>query len=168
MVIIKHIANIITAARLILSVPLIFTKPFSAAFYILYSLCGLSDMADGFIARHTNTESKTGERLDSAADFLFLAVCFIKVFPCLYLPPWIWVWVGIIFAVRVVNIVIGFVRHGKAVAMHTLLNKATGLLLFLIPFFIPALNILYPVIITCVVATLACLHEGYLILKDKG
>ena len=167
MIIIKHIANIITSARLILSVPLILIKPFSAAFYILYSLCGLSDMADGFIARRTNTESKTGEKLDSAADFMFLAVCFIKIFPCLSLPPWIWAWVGIIFAIRTANIIIGFVRHGKAIAMHTPFNKITGLMLFLIPFFIPALSILYPVIITCVVATLACLHEGYLILKDK-
>ena len=124
-------------------------------------------MADGFIARRTNTESKMGERLDSAADFLFLAVCFIKIIPCLSLSLWIWVWVGIIFAVRVVNIVIGFIRHGKAVAMHTILNKITGLLLFLIPFFIHSFNILCPVIITCVIATLACVHEGYLILKDK-
>ncbi|MGN0574120.1 MAG: CDP-alcohol phosphatidyltransferase family protein [Acutalibacteraceae bacterium] len=167
MVIIKQIANIITAARLVLSVPLIFTKPFSAAFYILYSLCGLSDMADGFIARRTNTESKTGEKLDSAADFLFLAVCFIKIIPCLSLPSWVWGWVGIIFAVRVVNIVIGFIRHGKAVAMHTLFNKITGLLLFLIPFFIPAFSVMYPVILTCVIATIACVHEGYLVIKDK-
>lgn len=87
-------------------------------------------MADGFIARRTNTESKTGEKLDSAADFMFLAVCFIKIFPCLSLPLWVWVWVGIIFAIRIANIIIGFVVTGKQLQCTPISTKSRGLCCF--------------------------------------
>jgi CDP-diacylglycerol--glycerol-3-phosphate 3-phosphatidyltransferase len=39
-----------------------------AVFLTLYALCGLTDVADGIVARKTNTQSKTGARLDTIAD----------------------------------------------------------------------------------------------------
>ena len=60
-------ANKMTAVRILLSVILLFLPVFSLSFWILYLLAGFSDMADGWIARHWNLVSKTGERLDSVS-----------------------------------------------------------------------------------------------------
>ena len=51
---IKHIANIITGCRLLGSVLLLFFPAFSVEFYLIYIICGFSDMIDGTIARKTN------------------------------------------------------------------------------------------------------------------
>ena len=48
-----HIANIITGIRILGSILLAFVPVFSAVFYTVYLTCGLSDMADGMIARKT-------------------------------------------------------------------------------------------------------------------
>ena len=70
----KNLANIITVSRIGLAVWMIFTEPLSPCFYILYAVCGLTDMIDGTVARITNTQSKMGALLDSVADMVFCAV----------------------------------------------------------------------------------------------
>ena len=59
----KHIANIITASRIVFSLPLFFIPLSSVWFYVLYLLCGFSDMIDGTIARTTGAVSEFGARL---------------------------------------------------------------------------------------------------------
>ena len=71
------IANIVTGFRVLISIALLFCPVFSSVFYILYLTGGLSDMADGIIARRTNTISGFGARFDTAADFVFVVVCLI-------------------------------------------------------------------------------------------
>ena len=56
----KHIANVLTGCRIFGSILLLFFPAFSLDFYILYLLCGFSDMVDGTIARKTNSTSKFG------------------------------------------------------------------------------------------------------------
>ena len=68
------IANCITVSRLLFSLAMILFPPSSVPFAVLYVLCGLTDVLDGFVARKLRTESKTGERLDSAADLFFAVV----------------------------------------------------------------------------------------------
>ena len=53
----KHIANYISISRIIMSIVLIATAPFSVMFYIIYIYCGISDMLDGYIARKSKNES---------------------------------------------------------------------------------------------------------------
>ena len=84
----KGLPNLVTSIRAAASGALIFTAPFSAAFWALYALAGLSDMLDGFLARGLHAETAAGARLDSAADFCFLAVCAAKLLPVLRLPGW--------------------------------------------------------------------------------
>ena len=74
-------ANAITGLRILMSVVLLLSPVFSLFFYALYLIAGLSDMADGIIARKTNTVSEFGSRFDSIADFVFVAVCLIKILP---------------------------------------------------------------------------------------
>ena len=70
-------ANAITGLRILVSMGLLFSQVFSPIFYGLYLIAGLSDMADGIIARKTNSVSEFGSRFDSIADFVFVAVCLI-------------------------------------------------------------------------------------------
>ena len=73
----KYIANIVTGSRIVFSLPLLFIPLSSAWFYILYLVCGFSDMIDGTIARKTGTVSKFGARLDTASDFVFMFLCWV-------------------------------------------------------------------------------------------
>ena len=60
----KHIANIITAPRILLSVVLLFLPILGAGFYVIYLLCGVTDMIDGTVARKTGAVSEFGAKLD--------------------------------------------------------------------------------------------------------
>ena len=55
----KQIANIITSCRIVLSGCLLFCQVFSGYFWIMYLICGFTDMVDGTIARRTNTVTDT-------------------------------------------------------------------------------------------------------------
>ena len=129
----KHIANIITGSRIVLSLPLLFIPLSSAWFYALYLLCGLSDMIDGTVARRTSSASEFGARLDTVSDFVFMTVALIKFVPHLHIPAWLWIWTGVIAMIKIGNAALGFVRTKELISPHTVLNKVTGLLLFLLP-----------------------------------
>ena len=99
----KHIPNIITALRLLGAVCLLPGDPAGAAFWVIYALCGVSDMVDGYLARRLHTESRTGAVLDSVADICFVACCAIKLLPVLQIPTWLWIWAGVIVLIKLVN-----------------------------------------------------------------
>ena len=141
--------------------------PLSLPFYVLYAAAGLSDILDGFIARKTNTATQFGAKLDTLADIVFAAVILIKLLPILELPLWVIGWVGVITLIKLVNIVIGFVRRHTLTAVHSVINKVTGALLFMLPFTIPIINIRYTAPIVCVVATVAAITESRTILKTN-
>ena len=77
----KYIANIITGGRILCSLPLLFVPTASVWFYTLYLFCGITDMIDGTIARKAGAVNELGSRLDTIADFVFLAVAFFKLLP---------------------------------------------------------------------------------------
>ncbi len=161
----KQIANLITSCRILLSIILLFCPVFSVCFYGIYLLCGFTDMVDGTVARKTNSVSEFGAKLDTTSDFLFFAVSFIKLLPIIHIPKWIWVWIVVIAIIKITNIVLGFVCRKKLVALHTVLNKTTGLLLFLLP---PALQFIEPrcsFAVVCIIATIAAIQEFCYIIK---
>lgn len=123
-------------------------------------------MVDGAVARKTNTVSELGSRLDSLADLLFTAVCLVKLLPAVELPPWLWLWIAVIAGIKAVNLLSGFLLQGKFPAEHTIMNKATGLLLFLLPLTLPFLDLSKSAIFVCAAATFAAIQEGHLIRKD--
>ena len=92
----RYIANILTSFRVLGSILLLFFPVFSLEFYIMYILCGFSDMVDGTIARKTNSTSEFGRRLDTIADFIFVVVSLIKMFPVMHIDQWLWIWGGVI------------------------------------------------------------------------
>ena len=161
----KHIANIITGSRIALSLPLLFVPLSSAWFYVFYMFCGLTDMIDGTIARKTETVSSFGSKLDTASDLVFMAVCAVKLLPKINICIWLWIWIAVIAIIKVTNIVIGFIRRKKLVALHTVLNKTTGLLLFFLPLTLQFIVPTYSLAVVCTVATIAALQEGYYTIK---
>ncbi|MBQ8747440.1 MAG: CDP-alcohol phosphatidyltransferase family protein [Clostridia bacterium] len=160
-------ANIITGSRIVFSLSLLFKPLSSAWFYVLYLLCGLSDMIDGTVARRTSSASEFGARLDTVSDFVFMTVALIKFLPHLHIPVWLWIWIGIIAMIKLGNVVWGFVRTKKLISHHTVLNKITGLLLFLLPVTISFVDLTYTLPIVCTIATVAAIHEVYDTYSEK-
>ena len=92
-----------------------------------------------------------------------VVVCLVKLLPVLRIPAWLYIWIGIIALIKVVNIISGFAVQRGFVAVHSVMNKATGALLFLMPLTIHAVSIKYSAIVVCAVATFAAIQEGHLI-----
>ena len=115
---VKYAANIITALRLVFSILLLFFSALSIPFFAFYSLAGLSDMADGAVARKTKSTSEFGARLDSVADLVFVFCSLLKLIPVLKMPIWICIWIGVIALIKVINMISGFAVQKKLVFEH--------------------------------------------------
>lgn len=164
------IANIITGFRVLISIALLFCPVFSPVFYVLYLIAGLSDMIDGTIARRMNTVSEFGARFDTAADFVFVVVCLIKFLPVISIPAWLYVWIVLIALIKIIIIISGYVVQKKLVAVHSVMNKMTGVLLFILPLTFLIVPLKYLAIPVCAVATFAAVQEGHFIRtgRDEG
>ena len=160
-------ANTITLFRMAAGIVLLLCPVFSPAFYVFYIAAGLSDMLDGFVARKTDTVSKLGARLDTMADFVFVVVFLIKLLPILRIPAWLYAWIGIIALIKVVNIVSGFTVQKRFVAVHSVMNKATGALLFILPLTISTVPVKTSVIVVCAAATFAAIQEDHFIRTER-
>ena len=160
-------ANAITIFRMAASIVLLFCPAFSPAFYVFYIAAGVSDMLDGYVARKTNTDSRFGAKLDTIADYVFVIVCLIKLLPVIRIQIWLYVWIGIIAVIKVVNVISGFAVQKTFTAIHSAINKAIGFLLFLLPLTIPVLPLKYYAFVVCAAATFAAIQEGHLIRIGK-
>lgn len=163
----KNMANIITGCRILCSILLLFVPAFSPTFYILYSVSGFTDMIDGAIARKTNTASEFGSRLDTIADIAFVAACMIKLLPVLKIPTWLCIWIGVIAIIKVFNIISGYIVQKKFVAKHTIMNKVTGFVLFILPLTLSIVDLKYCGGFVCTIATLAAVQEGHLMRTEN-
>lgn len=153
------IANSITIFRIICSLALLPLRVFSPGFYGIYLAAGLSDMVDGPVARKTGTESEAGAKLDSIADIIFVAVCLLKLLPVIEISRCLLAWIGVIAALKLFNIVWGCIRYRELTMPHTKINKATGLVLFILPLTLQVIDLNYSGAIVCLLATVAAIHE---------
>lgn len=156
-------ANLITGVRILCSIALLFCQPFSPPFIVLYLIAGITDMTDGAMARKTNTTSELGAKLDTAADFVFVAVCLWKLLPDLAVPLWLWIWIVLIVLIKMINMISGYMIQKSFVAIHTIMNKVTGILLFILPLTLPIVELKYSAPLVCAVATFAAIQEGHYI-----
>ena len=160
-------ANIITGIRIVCSIALLFFPVFSPSFYTLYIVAGVSDMIDGTVARKTGTVSEFGSKLDTAADVVLTGVCLLKLLPVLDIPSWLFFWIAVIALIKLGNILFGFVVHRAFAAVHTVMNKVTGILLFLLPLTFPLIDLKYSGAFVSAVATFAAIQEGISIKRKK-
>ena len=158
-------ANIITGVRILCGIALLFCPVFSLSFYTLYILAGVSDMIDGTVARKSGTVSEFGSKLDTVADFVLVAVCLIKILPVIDIPVWLTIWIIVIALIKVINIISGYVMRKEFVAVHTMMNKTTGIVLFILPLTLSFVDLKYSGVFVCALATVAAIQESYLI-KD--
>ena len=157
----KHLPNILSSLRMVGAVALLLSNVPSILFGVLYIVCGISDIADGWLARKLKCVTKTGALLDSLADICFVACCVWKLLPIFELPQWLWLWVGVIVAIKVVNQLSALVMYGRCYFPHTAANKATGFLLFIA---VPLTFVsVIPITIVAAIATFAAIHEHYII-----
>ena len=68
----RIIPDMFTAFRCFAAVLMLFFDFASPLFYILYFLCGLTDMLDGFAARKLGVQTRYGERYLTAQPMLYL------------------------------------------------------------------------------------------------
>ena len=107
--------NLITALRIAGTAGLLFTVPLTPLFFVIYTLCGLSDVLDGWLARHTGAASDFGARLDSIADLLFYTVMLAKLMPVLWqlLPGAFWALLGAVLLIRLCAYGVAAGRYGR-------------------------------------------------------
>ena len=162
----KHIPNILSALRLPGAVCLLLSNPAGAAFWVIYGLCGISDMLDGYLARRLHAESKTGAVLDSVADICFVACCAIRLIPAAHIPAWLWIWAGVIVLIKLVNQVSALAAYKRLCFPHTKANKVTGLLLFLT---VPTVFwSVVPIAVVAGIATFAAIQERHFIRTENA
>ena len=156
-------ANIITGIRIVCSIALLFTPVFSPVSYVLYIAAGVSDMIDGTVARKAGTVSEFGSKLDTVADLVLVTVCLIKILPVIHIPMWLIIWIIVIAAIKGINLISGYVMHKEFVAVHTVMNRVTGILLFVLPLTFTIIDLKYSGAIVSAVATFAAIQEGHFI-----
>ena len=159
----KRIPDLLSMSRIVLCLPLLMVDAMTVPCWVLYVIAGLTDILDGFLARRWGVESKFGARLDSLADFVFVLVVGYKLFPWLRLPATLWMMIGLIALVKVINAISSFMVKHRIEFLHTKANKLTGFLLFIgmmaigQSYFIPVAWV-----IACI-ALFAAIQEGHII-----
>lgn len=161
----KHSPNTITTLRLLGAICLLLCNPADAVFWVIYGLCGISDMLDGYLARKLHAESKAGAVLDSVADIGFVICVAIRLLPIMQIPTWLWIWAGVIVTIKIINQVSALIVYKRFSFPHTKANKLTGLLLFLT---LPTVFwSIIPITVVAGIATFAAIQEGHFIRTKK-
>ena len=65
-------------------------------------------------------------------------------------------------------IVVVFIHKKKLLAIHSVLNKSTGVALFLLPLLQTIVENIYSAAIICALATIAVMQEVYFVVKGKA
>lgn len=154
-------ADVITMFRIAGTILLAFLRPLSAGFFSVYTLTGLTDVLDGWIARRTKTASNFGAKLDSIADLLFYAVMLIRLFPFLLKMLSIQIWyvvVGILL-LRLSAYCVAAIKYRRFASLHTWLNKLTGGAVFLLPYMLVVSSGTAYSWVICVLACAASFEE---------
>ena len=131
---IRHLPNVLTGARLVLAVPigwLILEQRFAGAL-VLFFVAGFSDALDGFIAKRYGYQSWIGGVLDPIADKTLIVVCFLALGSVGVVP----LWLVLLVIVRDLVIVAGAASYYFLVERFepepTLVSKLNTLLLLVL------------------------------------
>jgi len=163
-------ANIITILRILGTLLLSVTNPLTTEFYVIYTMTGVTDVLDGYIARKTNTVSELGSKLDSAADLMFYGIMVYRLLPILseLLPVGIWYTLTGIVILRVFTYVFTAIKYKEFMSNHTYFNKMTGLCAFSVPYFVKFHGVLMGICtLTCVICVVASIYDCILAFKHK-
>jgi CDP-diacylglycerol--glycerol-3-phosphate 3-phosphatidyltransferase len=155
----KAIPNCISVSRIIFSLVLIFVKPLSVVFYVIYIICGFTDIVDGFIARKTGTTSNLGARIDSMGDMVMVGVLFFVLYPIINPRTQIVIWAISIGIIRLASMAVALKKYKTFAGLHTYGNKITGIVLFIFPILLPYIHTTVLMYIICVLASISAIEE---------
>lgn len=114
----KHIPNILTIIRFLL-IPFIVVNIFSGNYiiaFIIFTISGLTDIADGCIARKFNLISNFGKLMDPLADKL-TQICTIASLTLIHIIP---IWILVIVLLKELIMIAGAsFLYGKDVVVYS-------------------------------------------------
>ena len=162
--------NFITSLRIVGTLALLALEPMSAPFFLVYTLTGVTDALDGFIARATGCVTHFGAKLDSIADLLFYGVMLIRIFPVMWvrLPSEIWCAAGLVLVIRLFSYGIAACKTGELASLHTYMNKFTGFAVFCVPYVILQSYAVPACSVVCLIAVLASGEELMIHLRNSN
>ena len=86
---------------------------------------------------------------------------FVKFLPFIHIQKWLWIWIIVIAFIKIGNMIWRILRKKKFVLPHTMMNKITGLLLFLLPLTLHFAKLQCSLTVVCLVATFSAIQEGF-------
>ncbi|MEA5085499.1 MAG: CDP-alcohol phosphatidyltransferase family protein [Lachnospiraceae bacterium] len=162
-----NLPNVITASRIFLSISLLFVEPQSAPFFVIYAICGTTDILDGYIARTKKTATNLGATLDSVADLIFICIMLLIYLPILNIPTWCLVCISVISIIRLSSVLIGFIKYKALTFLHTYANKLTGILLFCFPILYFIFGTTITIFLLSIIATISATEELAINISSK-
>jgi len=174
MKIIKHVPNILSGLRIVLSVALLFlTTPDRIQFFVVvYLVNGLTDVLDGQIARHFKVESSLGSKLDAVGDSMLFAsalICMVFLADLTMEEPMVRYLAvlspGVVY--KIANVFVTRVRFKQWNMMHTLMNKTVFVALyFYVPIFLLLREVNFRMVLAIsVLICLACAEETVTLMR---
>ena len=156
---VKRIPDLMTGLRILLASAMLLARDVLWLFWLLYFLCGITDVLDGLLARRLNAQTLLGARLDSGADAAFAAALALSWLPRQRLPLWALAAAAGIALIKLCSGLLCRIRFGEWSFLHTYLSKAAGAAVFAA---LPLTELL-PLKLTigpaCAVAAVAALEE---------
>lgn len=157
------VAHVITGSRILFSMIMLFIPVSSSWFFVFYLSAGITDIIDGTVARKLGTSSEFGAKLDTVADIVFTLIAAYKLLPKMQITIFVWIWIVLIAVIKVINILCGLIVHKQFIAVHSIANKLTGGMLFVLPLTISLIDLKYSAIVVCIAATFAAIQEALLL-----
>ena len=162
----RYIPNFLSSLRIILSLLLFYLDPTRLYFLLIYISCGITDILDGFIARKINATSEFGSKLDSFADMIIIFVILFKFVPTMDLNKMMIFWLIGIAILKLLCILIVFIRFNQFGMVHTYMNKLTGLLIYIyIIFIFASITALEEILIDLTMKSLELDRKSYFKIK---
>ena len=164
----KSIPNILSLLRILLSFCLPLTLHAKEWFVGLVLLIGVTDIADGYIARKYQWVTKLGAKLDSLGDLVFFAIILLIVFfryGSVIADNYRWFLITL--ALKLTTAILSRIKYGEFVFIHTIANKLTGFVVFTAIVMIPFDKVACYITGVFVLATLAATEELAITLLNK-
>lgn len=129
----ERLPNLLSGLRIVLALVLPPLAESPGLFAATYVLCGITDIADGYIARKYNAATTLGAKLDSLADVIFWAIVLAILFLRTGILSDRLVLTGalVVILVRAANFLITKIKFKQWGMLHSYGNKASGLALYL-------------------------------------
>jgi len=130
----KNVPNYLSVLRILLSISLFFIPVMNIPFMIVYILCFLTDILDGYLARKYGCVSDLGRKLDSLGDLAYILMFLFVILPWMNPSMLLIVLAIICFAIKIIPFIITRLILGKFDTFHNKISKIGFGGLVFIPF----------------------------------